>query len=140
MQARAGSQLITEHIDLVVFLGPPQQELEPTFEVLGEGFTPLTERIVLGGSAAPSHAPYGEELVMDIPAIPTLPLEPNASLVSLTLSIGTHTSSPARDANTVVMPGHCPADGYPFAAEFTFADGTTSSAVAKAPCPATKAN
>jgi hypothetical protein len=140
VEARAGSQLIAEHIDLSVFVGAPQQDLEPTFEVLGEGFTPLQERIVLSGAAAPSHAPYGEELVMDIPPIPTLPLEPDASLVSLTLTVGATARPPARDANAVVMPGHCPAGGFPFAAEFTFADATTSSAAATAPCPATKSN
>jgi hypothetical protein len=137
VESRAGSQLVSEHIDLSVFIGPPQN-LAPTFEVLGEGFTPLQERIVLSGSVAPSHAPYGEELVMNIPPIATLPLEPDATLVSLTLTVGAITHPVAHNANAVVMPSRCPAGGFPFAAEFTFADGSSTSATAPAHCPATK--
>jgi hypothetical protein len=134
VEARAGSQLITENIALWVFLGP-LQDLQPTFEVLGEGNTPLQERVVLSGTAAPARAPYGEELLMNIPPIPTLPLEPDASMATLTLTIGTSTHRLARNANTVVAPGSCPAAGFPFAAELTYADGSTGSALATAPCP-----
>ncbi|HEV7161741.1 MAG TPA: hypothetical protein VGN25_00660 [Solirubrobacteraceae bacterium] len=137
VESRAGSQLVSEHIDLSVFIGPPQN-LAPTFLVLGEGFTPLQERIVLSGSVAESHAPYGEELVMNIPPIATLPLEPDATLVSLTLTVGANTRPVARSANAVVMPSRCPTGGFPFAAEFTFADGSSTSATAPAHCPATK--
>ena len=136
VEAQAGSQLISESIPLWVFLGPPQN-LQPTFEVLGEGYTPLQERVVLGGTVIPGHAPYGEALVISIPAIPTLPLEPDASIVTATLTVGTRSHPLARGANTVVMPGSCPAGGFPFAAELTYAEGATTSALATTPCPAT---
>jgi hypothetical protein len=58
------------------------------------------------------------------------------SLANLTLTIGVHGPRPARNANTVLVPRHCPAGGYPFAAAFTYADGSGGSAVATAPCPA----
>jgi hypothetical protein len=134
VEASAGSQVITEHIELSLFISP-LQSFQPTFEVLGQGYTPLEKRIVLGGTVAPSHAPYGEELVIGVPPIATLPLEPDASLANLTLTVGTSADRSAHDANTVVVPGHCPAGGFPFAAEFTYADGTTGSASATAPCP-----
>jgi hypothetical protein len=137
VEAHAGSQLITENITLWVFLGP-LQNFQPTFEVLGQGYTPLRERVVLSGTVIPDHVPYGEELVMDIPPIFTLPLEPDASVATLTLTVGTSTHRLARDANTVVVPGSCPAGGFPFAAEFTYADGSTGSALATSPCPAAK--
>jgi hypothetical protein len=134
VKARAGSQFVTENITLWIFLGP-LQNFQPTFEVLGEGITPLQERVVLGGSVIPDRAPYGEKLVMNIPPIPTLPLEPDASIVTLTLTVGTSTQRLARGANTVVVPGSCPAGGFPFAAESTYADGSTGSASARALCP-----
>lgn len=134
VESNAGSQFITEHVALSVFLGP-LQNFQPTFEVLGVGTTPLQQRIVLSGTVVPDHAPYGEALVMHIPPIPTLPLEPDASLLWLTLTVGTTTHRLARDVNTVVVPERCPAGGFPFASEFTYADGSTSSALATALCP-----
>lgn len=134
VEAEAGSQLIEENIAMSVFLGP-LHGFQPSFEVLGQGYTPLLKSIVLDGSVMSSHAPYGEELVMDIPPIPTVTLEPDASLVSLTLTVGTSVHGPRASANTVVVPASCPAGGFPFATEFTQADGVTGSAQATAPCP-----
>jgi hypothetical protein len=132
--ADAGSQLITESIALWVFLGP-LHGFQPTIEVLGQGDTPLLKRIVLAGTVMPAHAPYGEELVMDIPPISTVALEPDASLASLTLTVGTSASRAEANANTVVVPTSCPPGGFPFAAEFTYADGSTGSALATDLCP-----
>jgi hypothetical protein len=131
-EALAGSQLITENISLWLFLGP-FHNLEPTFEILGQGFTPFDERVVLTGSVAIDRPPYGEDLVLSIPPIPTVPLEPDASIVDMSLTVGT--SKPTAQANTVVVPPSCPAGGFPFAAEFTYADGSSSSALAGAGCP-----
>ncbi|HYM55498.1 MAG TPA: hypothetical protein VES97_09060 [Solirubrobacteraceae bacterium] len=131
-EVRAGSQTITENVVLWAFLGPPRN-LQPTLEILGQGYTPFDERVVLTGTALPDRAPYGEELVIRIPPIPTLPLEPDASIVTLSLTIGAkgHRAS----ANTVVVPPKCPPGGFPFASEFTYADGTSGSALATARCP-----
>ncbi len=135
-EVRAGSQTITENISLWLFLGPFQNNLQPTFEILGQGYTPFDERVVLTGTVLTGRAPYGEELALSIPPIPTLPLEPDASIVSLSLTIGTGAARRTQDAPTVVMPSGCPFGGFPFAAEFTYADGSTGSAVATSPCPA----
>jgi hypothetical protein len=134
MEAHAGSQLVVENISLWIFLGP-LHNFQPTFEVLGEGDMPLQKRVVLSGTVIPDHAPYGEELAMDILPIPTLPLEPDASISTLTLTVGTTMRRPTRDSNTVVVPGDCPEGGFPFAAESTYADGSTGGAVATARCP-----
>ncbi len=133
LEAPAGSQLIGEEITLWVFLGPPRN-LQPTFEVLGEGYTPLQEQVVLDGQVIPDSAPFGEALAMDIPPIPTLPLEPNASLIAMSITVGASGHRPARDANTVVVPASCPVGGFPFAAELTYADGSSGSALASVLC------
>ena len=72
---------------------------------------------------------------MSIPAIPTIPLEPDASTVSFSLTIGGAAVRKHHNPNTVVLPSHCPAGGFPFAAEFTYEDGSTSSTTATVPCP-----
>ena len=135
MEVHAGTETITEDVTLGAFLGPPNN-LAPTFEILGQGYTPIDERMVLTGEVLPDRAPYGEELVMSIPPIPTLTFEPDASIASFSLTIGagrrhrTHHTS-----NTVTIPSSCPGGGFPFAAEFTYADGSVGSALATAVCP-----
>jgi hypothetical protein len=133
-EAQAGSQLIAEDISLWLFLGP-FHNLQPSFEILGQGYTPFDERVVLTGTVLPDSPPYGEDLVMSIPSIPTLPLEPDASIVTMSLTVGVSKPRHPRTANTVVVPSKCPPGGFPFAAEFTYADGSKGSTLATAPCP-----
>jgi hypothetical protein len=133
-EAMAGSQLITEDISLWLFLGP-FHNLEPSFEILGQGITPFDERVVLTGTVVPDHPPYGEDLVLSAPPIPTVPLEPDASIASMSLTVGTNKSPHPNQANTIVVPSSCPTGGFPFAAEITYADGSSGSALANAACP-----
>ena len=64
-------------------------------------------------------------------------LEPNASFVSLSLTIGGIGHSPRAHAaaGSILVPRSCPAGGFPFAADFTFADGSTASESAAVACP-----
>jgi hypothetical protein len=133
-EVQAGSQIVTESISLWIFLGP-FKSLQPTFEILGQGLTPFDERVVITGTALPDNPPYGEDLLISIPPIPTLPLEPDASIATMTLTVGVSKPRHPREANTVVVPPSCPAGGFPFAADFTYADGTGGTALATAPCP-----
>jgi hypothetical protein len=133
-EAQAGSQIVSEGIDLTLFVGP-FHNLQPTFEILGRGYSPFDESVVLTGTVRPDNPPYGEDLVLSIPPIPTLPLEPDASIVSMSLTVGTAKPRHPITVNTIVVPPNCPAGGFPFAAEFTYADGSTSSALASAACP-----
>lgn len=128
-----GSQLITENVLVSAFVGPPENN-EPTLELLGEGFNPAPAQVVVTGTVRQARAPYGEELVIPIPPVPTLPFAANTSMASLSLTIGTEGPHPPRSANTVIAPSRCPSGGFPFAAEFTYADGSTSSPLARAPC------
>jgi hypothetical protein len=131
-ETHMGSQVTSEQVSLRAFLGPPNN-LQPTFEILAKGYTPLDEQIVFGGSVLADRPPYGEELVMSIPAVPTLPQEPDASIVKFSLTVGA--SHGRRDRNTVLVPSRCPAGGFPFAAEFIYANGSDGSASARIPCP-----
>ncbi len=134
VEAHAGSQILTEDVALWAFLGPPRN-LQPTFAILGQGYTPLEKRVVFTGVVLGDRAPYGEELVMSIPAIATLPLESDASIVTFSLTIGARKRRGRAGANAVLVPSHCPVGGFPFAAEFTYADGSSGGAAATVPCP-----
>jgi hypothetical protein len=129
-----GAGPIAEHVTLWAFLGPPRN-LQPTFEILGQGYTPLSVKMVLPATALPGRAPYGEDLAMSIPPIPTVPNEPDASVVSFSLTIGTKARYRGQRSATVAVPSHCPRGGLPFAAAFTYADGSRSSSLATIPCP-----
>lgn len=125
-----GTQLLTERLALSVFLGPPHN-LQPTVEILAQGRTPLDERMILTGEPFVSRAPYGEGLLIPIPAIPTVALEPAASIVRFRLTIGTGQAH----GGAVIVPSSCPSGGFPFAARFTYSDGSSADALATAPCP-----
>ncbi|MFI5009296.1 MAG: hypothetical protein ACHQDY_03375 [Solirubrobacterales bacterium] len=147
-EEHAGALILTEDVALRAFLGP-LREGRPTLEILGQGYSPLEERLVFTGTLRFDRAPYGEELALRVPSISTLPFGPHASTVTFSLTIGAstpaaasrgHRSSrrgrrPSREANTVIVPSRCPAAGFPFAAEFAYEDGSTGSTLATARCP-----
>jgi hypothetical protein len=133
-EVRVGSQIVTENVTLWAFVGPLQTG-GPTLEIYGRGYAPTQEQVVVTGTMLTGSAPYGDELVIPIPPIPTLPLEPSASMVDLSLTIGAGRPPRGRYTSAVIVPASCPAGGFPFAAEFTYADGSTGSALATARCP-----
>jgi hypothetical protein len=129
-----GSQQVLEHVQLWAFLGP-LRNLQPTFEILGEGFKPLGRAVVLTATALPARAPYGEELAMSIPPLATVPGQPDASITSFSLTIGISARKRTSASATIVVPTHCPRGGLPFTAAFTYANGAQNRALAKIPCP-----
>lgn len=134
VEADLGAEKPTESVALWAFLGPPQN-LQPTFAILAQGSSPFSTQLVLGATAVPDRAPFGEKLVMSIPPIRTLPPQPDVSIVSFSLRIGASARHRTRSANTVLVPSRCPTGGFPFAAESTYADGSVGSARATERCP-----
>jgi hypothetical protein len=127
-EAHLGSLTLTENATLTAFRGP-NQGVRPTMEIASQGLTPLIERVVITGVVEADAPPYGPALALSVPPIPTLPTEPNASIVRFSLTIG------AARGGLVRVPHTCPADGFPFASSFTFADASTAQTTATARCP-----
>lgn len=136
LDVHAGSQTIPEEATVWALRGPSQGG-RSTLEIFGQGETPLDQSTLSTAILGPDSAPYGSKLTVSIPPIPTLVGEPNASFVSLSLTIGGIGRRPRAHAaaGAILVPRSCPAGGFPFAAEFTFADKSTASAAAKTPCP-----
>lgn len=130
VRGEVGTKVLTAPVTLHAFLGPPHN-LQPTFEIFGEGLQPIATQMLLTATASPSHPPYGEELVMSVPPITSVPGAPLASVVAFSLTIG---GPAAGGAASVHVPAHCPAHGLPFAADFTYADGSSGSALTVVPC------
>lgn len=134
LEVYAGSQTLPEEAAVSVWRGP-NRGARPTFEILGHGETPLDESTISTAVLENGHAPYGSKLVVSVPPIPTLVYEPNASFISLSLTIGSSFGSRGRSGGSITTPRSCPAGGFPFAAAFTFADHSVAGAAAKLRCP-----
>jgi len=136
LAVHAGSQTIPEEATLWAFRGPSQGG-RPTLEILGQGETPLDERTLSTAVLGPDSAPYGSKLIVSVPPVPTLVGEPNASFLSLSLTIGGAGRHPRAHAaaGTITVPRSCPPGGFPLAVDLTFTDQSTASAAAKVACP-----
>lgn len=128
--AHLGSQTLSENATVSAYRGPNQGG-HPTLLIASQGLTPLIERTVITAVITRDRPPYGLQLQMTVPPIPTLPTEPNASILRFTLTVGG--AHGPRDF--VRTPGSCPGGGFPFGADFTFSDGSTAASTATARCP-----
>jgi hypothetical protein len=130
----AGSQSIGEEARLWA-VHVPDRGGHPSFAIYGRGETPLQQHAVSTAGLSPDHTPYGSRLTVSIPPIPTLIFEPDASIVRLWLTVGARAGPRANAGAAVTLPRRCPAGGFPFAAEFSFADHSRAGATARVPCP-----
>lgn len=130
-----GSTLVDEPVALAAFVGPLDDRGDPTFLLLAQGTAPVASQLLMAGTGLPDRAPYGERLVMTVPPLPTVPPAPDASVARLSLTVGSSAGAPSRRANAVLVPRKCPKGGFPFAAQFTYADGSHDEAKATVPCP-----
>lgn len=136
MRVHAGSLAVPEEAAISIYRGPNRGPHQ-TLEILSQGSTPLDESTLATGVLVPDSGQYGSKLTVSVPAIPTLVLEPDASFVSLSLTIGGIGRRPRAHAaaGSILVPHSCPASGFPFAAELTFAGSTSASASATVACP-----
>jgi hypothetical protein len=135
LKVHAGSQTLPEPSTIAVFRAADRAGT-PTFLIFGHGDSPLDESTISTAVLTPDSAPYGSKLTIAIPRIPTLMLEPDASFSSMSLTIGNIKARPqAHAAGTLSIPRSCPAGGFPFALDVTFADRATAAARASLPCP-----
>ncbi len=161
LQVSLGGTLVSEVASVTPFLGPPQNG-RVVLLLYGNGTTPVSAQLTIQGVMQPDTAPFGQQLVMPIPTIATIPGAPNASVISLRLTIGANNIAYYRTVTVtkkvrrhgrivrvkvkqrklfhvrgIVVPRKCPAGGaFPFSLVLTFEDGSTTTTNATAPCPA----
>ncbi len=132
LEVHAGSQTVPEQASLWAFRGPSVGGRR-AMEILGQGNTPLQEQTISTAVLQTDSPPYGSELIVSIPPIPTLVYEPDASFLSFSLTVGNQ-RAPA-SAGGITVPRSCPPGGFPFAAAFAFADHSSADATASLSCP-----
>jgi hypothetical protein len=133
VDVRTGATTEYEDAALWAFLGPLEGG-QPALEILGQGYTPIERRVAFSAKLEPGHGRYWGKLVALVPPIPSIPLEPAVSPVDFSVTIGSTGRSRAGEIG-VFVPKRCPAGGFPWAADLTYADGSTSSTAIAAPCP-----
>lgn len=112
------------------------------------GLYPVDAQLAFSGEVLPDSGRYGSQLAASIPAVASVPGGPDVSILSVRTTIGpshlvyyrrSHGRLVAFRPRGVAVPERCPRGGFPFAAEFTFQDASTTSATATVPCPARRA-
>lgn len=138
-----GDTIIDESAPITILRTPDQQgHIAVLFSA--EGTTPVDTRIVFPGLLLPAPAPFGGQVSASVPLVPTLPGAPYISVISLRATIGPQKVTYYEHAGGrtlafaprgILLPGGCPHPGFPFAAEFSFDDGSATAAGYEVPCP-----
>jgi hypothetical protein len=139
-----GPELIEEHGAITTWMAPVEDG-HLTLLFYAEAETPVSASLIFTSQLLDAPAPFGGQLATDIPLIPTLPQAPDAAVLHLTTTIGPMNvtyyhqfrgKSTAYHPRGIRLPKRCPPGGFPFAASFTFLDGTHTVARTAVPCPA----
>ncbi len=141
-----GATIITESAPITILRSPDQQgHLAVLFSA--EGTAPVDTRIVFPGLLLPAPAPFGGLVSVGVPLVPTLPGAPYISVIRLRATIGPEKvtyyeraggRTLAYTPKGILLPGGCPRRGFPFAAHFSFLDGSVAGARTSVRCPARK--
>jgi hypothetical protein len=108
------------------------------------GLFPVLAQLTFSGEVLPDTGRFGSQLDTDVPLVTSVAGGPDVSVVSVQTTIGpSHLTyyrrvhgrlRPFRPRG-VSVPERCPRGGFPFAARFTFQDGTATTAQTTVPCP-----
>jgi hypothetical protein len=139
-----GTTTIHENAPITI-LRTPDQEGRFSLLFYAEGTTPVNTRILFPGLLLPASAPFGGKVSIGVPLVPTLPGAPDISVLELHATLGPHRVLYSEQTNGktlryrptgILLPPRCPRGGFPFAAQFSFNDGSIALARTAVPCPA----
>jgi hypothetical protein len=108
------------------------------------GLFPVSAQLTFQGEVLPDSGAYGSQLSTQVPLVTSVPGGPDVSIVDVESTIGpqhltyykhVHGHRVAFKPQGVSVPERCPRDGFPFAAHFTFLDGSETTASTTIPCP-----
>jgi hypothetical protein len=108
------------------------------------GLFPVDAQLTFSGEVLPDSGRFGSQLAATVPPVASVPGGADVSIVDVTSTIGPSHLTYYRHVHGRLVPFHprgvavperCPSGGFPFAAEFTFEDGSHTSAQTAVPCP-----
>jgi len=129
--------------NIQALMGPPHNN---NIVVLfyADGREPVYAQLTFEAELIPGVGVFGGRLETAVPLIPSVPGGPDVSIVSVQTTIGPshltyyerrHGRTVAFHPRGVDVPTSCPRGGFPFTANFGFADGTSTVARSTVPCP-----
>ncbi len=138
-----GTQVVRERTDLTL-LSSPVKNGNLGLLFYADGRPPISTQLVFPGAVLPIDAPFGGNLSVALPILPTVPEGPNASIVRLKTTLGPshityyerrHGKTVAYRPTGVLIPRTCHPSGFRFMARLSFQDGTQAVAPSTVPCP-----
>jgi len=110
-----------------------------------QGISPVEANLVFTGVLLPSVRPYGGDIRIDVPLVPSLPEAPDVAVVGLQATLGpagltyyehVHGTTVPYTPRGILLPARCPHTGFPFAASIAFVGNSHASARTRVRCPA----
>lgn len=138
-----GTTAITESAPITI-LRAPDSEGRLTLLFYAEGTTPVDADIVFSGLLLPAPLPFGGQVNIGVPLVPTLPGAPYISVIRMRATLGPRGVTYYERAGGatlayrplgILLPPRCPRSGFRFSAQFTFADGAHATARTALRCP-----
>lgn len=138
-----GPQLVTENASISIARAP-DQEGHIALLLYASGPSPVNTQILSPAQLLSTSPPFGGRLNMQLPVIPSVPGAADIAIASLSVTIGprgltyyehTEGTTLAYTPKGILLPKTCPHGGFPFAATFSFLDGSHPEARAMLPCP-----
>jgi hypothetical protein len=139
-----GSDVVPEPVPITILRAPDvEHHIALLFDAVGT--VPLNTSAVFPGALLPASSPFGGQISINAPLIPSLPGAPDVAIVALHATIGPsgvtyyeHVPGELLDYRPpgILLPPTCPRGGFPFAAQFSFVDGSHASARTTEACPA----
>jgi hypothetical protein len=125
-----GGERVPESVSIQDFFAPGGGL---TFYV--EGKTPASFQILEKSYWTKAAAPFGEELLVEVPLIETVPGADDASVTSFKVKIGAAYRKGRKTVSYLTQPKTCPRGGFPVNMELKFMSGETVTVADDVPCP-----
>ncbi len=125
-----GGERVPESVSIQDFFAPAGGL---TFYV--EGKTPASFQILEKAYWTKAAAPFGDELLVEVPLIETVPGADDASVTSFKVKIGAAYRRGRRTVSYLTQPKTCPRGGFPVKMELKFMSGETVTVTDDVPCP-----
>ncbi len=122
---------------------PEEATLQPVFGPGGvlyvamEGHAPVALESIMEGHYVSDSSPYGQDLVLAVPLMETVPGAPDVSITAVTLNVGATREESGVVFNSVSVPSTCPSGKFAWAGEAAF-NGEASEPIGaiETACPA----
>jgi hypothetical protein len=142
-EVAVGPEIIRETARITVVRAPTQNG-HLALLVHANGGGPVNAQIVFPAVLLASSPPFGGRLHMNVPLVPSIPGAPDVAVVQVSSTLGprnityyerVHGRTVGYTPKGILLPSSCPRGGFPFAARFSFQDGSHAAAHTAVPCP-----